>query len=139
LQEFQTRLTVDRIPYGGFGENLSITGLDEKSVCIGDVWSVGTVLFEVSQPRQPCWKLARRWNFKELPKLVVQSARSGWYFRVKRTGQIQANDVVDLVSRPNPDWTVHAANRVFYGTSRDERRKLAQVPGLSAAWQESLQ
>ena len=67
------------MPYGGFGENLIVEGLDETAVCIGDRWRAGDVIFEVSQPRQPCWKMGRRWRIADLPKQVIQNGFSGWY------------------------------------------------------------
>lgn len=55
---------------GAFGENFTVAGLDESSVCIGDVWRIGNVELQVTQPRQPCWKLARRWRLKDLTARV---------------------------------------------------------------------
>ena len=72
---------------GGFGENLTIEVWDETSVCVGDQFRIGDVTLEVSQPRQPCWKLGRRWSEKTLPKQVIQNGRTGWYFRVLQTGR----------------------------------------------------
>ena len=66
---------------GAFGENFSVSHMDETSVCVGDVYAVGTSLVQVSQPRSPCWKLAARWNRHDLPRLVLQSGRTGWDFR----------------------------------------------------------
>ena len=89
------------MPFGAFGENLTITGLSEQSVCIGDIFRIGRCTFEVSQPRQPCWKLARRWRMHELMRLVVRNGRSGWYLRVLEEGWIEARMPVALIERPN--------------------------------------
>src|SRR6185369_16771820 len=59
---WRPHLNLTDMPHGGFGENLTIAGLDESGVCIGDRWQAGQVLFEVSQPRQPCLKMGRRWQ-----------------------------------------------------------------------------
>ena len=123
---------------GGFGENLSVAGVDEQSTCIGDRWSIGEVVLEVTQPRQPCWKLGRRWELTELPKLVVQNGRSGWYFRVIRTGNISAGDSVILDDRPEPDWTIARANKVYYGGDVNEKLSLSNVPPLSESWRTAL-
>lgn len=120
--------------HGGFGENLTIRGLDEDSVCIGDQWQVGSVLFEVSQPRQPCWKLGRRWDDPQLPKLVVQNGRSGWYLRVLQPGQLEKGESVELRLRPEPAWTIARANRAFYHGTPDEKKALAGVKMLADAW-----
>ncbi len=83
-------LGIDPFPFGAFGENLAIDGLDEEQVCIGDVWSVGDALVQVSQPRQPCWKLAMKWRRRTLTDEVVASGHTGWYFRVQREGTVAA-------------------------------------------------
>jgi len=127
------------VPPGGFGENLTIAGVNEQSTCIGDQWSIGEVVLEVTQPRQPCWKLGRRWERKDLPKWVVQNGRSGWYFRVIQTGTITAGDCVSLTARPTPEWTIARANEVFYGEDASERILLSNVPALSESWRTTLQ
>lgn len=126
--------------YGGFGENLTIAGLTEESVCIGDVWSLGEVLFQVSQPRQPCWKLARRWRIKELAALVIANGRSGWYLRVLREGMIDAGQELTLFERPHADWPVARAHQVMHQRPANGvlARELAGLPELSSAWQASL-
>ena len=123
---------------GGFGENLTIQGIDETSVCIGDHWRVGTVLFEVSQPRQPCWKLGRRWDNPQLPKLVIKNGRSGWYLRVLENGTLRKGDRAVRELRQHHEWTIQRANRVFYGKDPDERRRLGNVKALAEAWTSRL-
>ena len=128
------------LPYGAFGENLTITGLTEESVHIGDVLDIGGTMFEVSQPRQPCWKLARRWRMHELPALVIQNGRSGWYLRVLNPGRIARGMPVTLVNRPNPEWPIARANEVLHHRQNDLAltRQLAGVPRLAHVWVEEL-
>jgi MOSC domain-containing protein YiiM len=126
--------------FGGFGENLTIEGLDETTVCIGDVYSIGTVRLQVSQPRQPCWKLARRWRMKDLPDRVTSNGRSGWYLRVLTEGTIDSGQSVLLEERPCPEWTVARASQVMH-FARDDRQAmaaLASLPPLAASWRETL-
>ncbi|QDT53230.1 6-N-hydroxylaminopurine resistance protein [Caulifigura coniformis] len=125
---------------GGFGENLTIQGLAEDSVCIGDVWRVGEALLEVTQPRQPCWKLGRRWRKPELVKQVVMNGRTGWYLRVLEEATIEAGLSMTLERRPHPDWTIAAANAVMYGKRVPEERirELVSLPELSEAWKNQL-
>ena len=123
---------------GAFGENLTVSGVDESQVCIGDRWQIDNVILEVTQPRQPCWKLARRWQIKLLPKLVVNTARSGWYLRVVQAGTIQAGQSMVLESRPRPHWSVARASQVFYRGPDTLRRELTLVPELSDAWKDQL-
>lgn len=90
---------------GAFGENLTLeAGLDEHSVCIADQWSVGGAVFEVSQGRQPCWKLNDRFETPDMARRVQQSGRAGWYLRVLTAGPIAAGDVVRLSARPHGEW-----------------------------------
>jgi MOSC domain-containing protein YiiM len=137
---WRLHLILPDIPFGGFGENLTIAGLEESSVCIGDRWLAGPVLFEVSQPRQPCWKMGRRWRIVDLPKQVVQNGRSGWYLRVLSEGELAAGSVIELVSRPHPTWTVARASRLLYHENDNiaALEELASIAELSRAWREEL-
>jgi MOSC domain-containing protein YiiM len=137
---WRTELGLLEMPHGAFGENLTVAGWVEADVCVGDVWRVGSAVFAVSQPRQPCWKLARRWRLKDLPARVVQSGRCGWYLRVLDEGVIEAGQAVELVERPRPEWTVLRAHRTMYfgKTDHDETAALAAVPELSLSWREEL-
>jgi len=137
---WRDELRIPEMPYGAFGENLTISGLSEESVCIGDIFRIGTVTFEVSQPRQPCWKLARRWRMHELVRLVVHNGRSGWYLRVLEEGWIEAPTPVLLMERPNPAWPVARANKILHHDKTDLSLALAlaDVPGLADSWVEEL-
>lgn len=128
------------LPYGGFGENLTIAGLTEETVCIGDRWQAGDVVFEVSQPRQPCWKLSRRWRIDRLAQQVVASGKSGWYLRVLAEGPIAAGMELRLVERPHPAWTVARASEVMHHCKHDlaAAAELAALPPLAASWKATL-
>ncbi len=91
---------------GAFGENLSVEGLDETGVCIGDRWRAGDVEIEVSQGRQPCWKLNLRFGVPDMARRVQDSLRAGWYARVVRPGTVSAGDAMELLHRPHAPWTV---------------------------------
>jgi len=139
--DWREQLRLPDMPFGAFGENLTITGLKEESVCIGDICRIGAATFEVSQPRQPCWKLARRWRMHELVRLVVQSGRSGWYLRVLEEGWIEARLPVVLLERPNPEWSIARANKILHHRSQDLglTLELASVPKLAWSWVGELQ
>ena len=138
--KWREELRLPDMPCGAFGENLTITGLSEESVCIGDIFRIGEVIFEVSQPRQPCWKLARRWRMHVLTGLVVRNGRSGWYLRVMEQGWIDTQMPVTLLERPNPAWSIARANEIMYHRRTDVRLtlELADVPGLANSWVEEL-
>lgn len=129
------------LPFGAFGENFAVEGLTEADVCIGDTWQVGDeAVVQVSQPRQPCWKLARRWRIKTLALQVQQTGRTGWYFRVLKEDIVAAGMRLVLRERPHPDWTVERANRVMHTEKRDiaAALELAAIPLLSENWRATL-
>lgn len=134
---WRRELGLEPFPYGAFGENLTLAGLDERTVCIGDLWAVETATMQVSQPRQPCWKLGRRWELPSLPYQVRQSGRTGWYFRVIQEGHVAAGARLSLVARPHPTWTIAAANAVMTDRVGDTAA-LATLDELSSSWQQAL-
>lgn len=135
-RQWRIELAEPSLPFGGFGENLTISGATEDTVCLGDVWTIGPVRFEVSQPRQPCWKLARRWKRSDLPKRVIETGRSGWYLRVLLPGTIVAGLAVELEQRPHPEWTIALTSRVMYDKQPELALldELADLPALADSW-----
>ena len=125
---------------GAFGENLVLGEIDERSVCIGDQYRLGPCRIEVSQPRQPCWKISRRWGLSTLTKQVTQSGRTGWYIRVHEPGQIQVGLEMSLLERPHPEWSIARANEVMFGKGRDPRavEELLSLTELADAWKADL-
>lgn len=122
---------------GAFGENLPVEDADEQSVCIGDVWRIGGATLQVASPRKPCSKIARFWQKPELLKLVVQSGRTGFYFRVLEEGVLQAGDEIRLADRLHPEWPVLRIFRIGMARARNraEARDAAQtVTALSERW-----
>ena len=134
-------LDCGEIEFGGFGENFTTEGLLEGEVCIGDVFALASAMVQISQPRQPCWKLARRWRKKEFAMLVETSGFTGWYFRVLQEGFVEQQTPIRLLGRPYPEWTVTRANQIMHdsGEEREAMRKLAACPALSRSWQATLE
>ncbi|MBI1749093.1 MAG: MOSC domain-containing protein [Acidobacteria bacterium] len=126
-------------PHGGFGENFTISGQDELSVCVGDTYAVGDAVLQVSQPRQPCVNLARKWRLPDLPALVMKSARGGWYFRVLIEGHVEAGQDVRLVERPFPDMPIARVFALYRdGADRETALRLAACPLLSPSWRKAF-
>jgi MOSC domain-containing protein YiiM len=133
-------LPLKNLPSGAFGENFTTDGLLENEVCIGDTFEVGDSLVQVSQPRQPCWKLARRWDVRDLAMQFQETGRTGWYLRVLREGFVKPEDQFVLVDRPYPQWTIAAANLIMHHQKKDidAARELANCPTLSSRWRVKL-
>lgn len=101
-QEQRSRLLRldDALPPGALGENLSMQGLLEPQVWVGDRLNIGNAVLEVTQPRTPCFKLAVKMGFTHAPKAMLQSGATGFYLRVVQAGYMQAGDTISL--RPGP-------------------------------------
>jgi MOSC domain-containing protein YiiM len=128
---WREELALPEMPHGGFGENLTIAGQDEHSVCIGDVYSLGGAVIQVSKPRGPCFKISWRWRRADLLAQVEANGRHGWYVRVLREGLVEAGQEVILEERPHADWSVRAARDVI--RFRKRRPELAaQLAGCDA-------
>jgi MOSC domain-containing protein YiiM len=120
------------------GENLTVSGLEENDICVGDVHQVGSALLQVCQPRQPCFKFALRHDNKYLPKAMVRNGFSGWYYRVLREGRLKAGDSIALHDRPNPDFPfVRLIEIIYHGKAApDEIRRMSQLQGLASQWRD---
>lgn len=121
---------------GAFGENFSTSGMTEQTVCIGDIYRAGTSLLQVSQPRQPCWKLNWRFGEERMAQWVQERLRTGWYYRVLEEGEVAAGDPLLLVRRPRPDWPLTRLLRCFFLAPLDypELEAAANLPELSGSW-----
>lgn len=125
---------------GGFGENLTVSGLDEQTVCVGDLFQVGELRFEVSGPRSPCLNLARRHRRPKLVAEVVANDRSGWYCRIQNEGWLERGLAIQLLDRPYPQWPISRAAQVRrdMASRPAEARLLAACPALLADWRVKL-
>lgn len=133
-QSFPER--AERLVPGGLGENLTIAGMHEQDVAIGDIVRVGSVLLQVTQPRQPCFKFALRFEDPRMPGAMVRNGLCGWYYRVLEEGTLAVGNAVTLQARPNPDWTIA---RFYAMISRrtatiDDLKALRQLSGLARHW-----
>lgn len=138
--DWRERLGRSDLAWGDFGENLTVAGLTEENVCIGDRYELGDTLLEVSQPRFPCWKLSRRNRVADLAQQVQELGRGGWYVRVVREGNVESGQTLDRISRPHPEWTVARVYDIVYGRENDPaaRAALAACPALSLRWRDVL-
>lgn len=122
---------------GGFGSNLAVRGLTEDMVHIGDRFRLGPkttgALIEISQPRQPCWKIEHRFGAKGMVARIIQTGRCGWYFRVIEAGEVAAGDSLERVAIGATDWSVARVFRALMAgkATQAEYAELAALTPLS--------
>jgi MOSC domain-containing protein YiiM len=126
------------LPWGVFGENLTIAGLLEDAVHIGDHLRSGTAEFIVTQPRMPCFKLGIRFGRPDIVKRFQQSGRSGFYLAVVREGEIAAGDALEWIRPDTPGISVAHIARLYTSQSAhpDEFRRASELASLPGEWRD---
>ncbi|MBV8062743.1 MAG: MOSC domain-containing protein [Nevskia sp.] len=125
---------------GAIGENLSTEGCDEDTVCVGDVYALGSARIQLCQPRSPCWKIDAKFGREGITKHIAEQGMAGWYYRVLAPGEVQAGDAFTLLERGATPLSL----RVLHGLASEHRpqlealRRAADTPGLSASWRNKL-
>ncbi|HAV62593.1 MAG TPA: MOSC domain-containing protein [Verrucomicrobiales bacterium] len=126
--------------HGQFGENLTTSGLLETEVCIGDRLRIGGVLLEVTQPREPCFKLGIRMNDSRILRQLLESRRTGFYLRVVQEGVLVAGMEVTHEPAEAESLTVSEITRVCYFDKDDlpTVRRAAGLERLTPSWRENF-
>jgi MOSC domain-containing protein YiiM len=129
-----------KLEAGAFGENLTVKGLIEEIVCIGDVYQLGEAIVQVSQPRQPCHKIAKKHGIKDFPLLIQQTGYSGFYMRVLQEGWVPKESKLKLVTRHPFGVTVSFANEIMYHDKNNQEgiERILRVEELSESWRKTL-
>ena len=140
-RHWQEQLRRSDFEYGQFGENLTVDGLPDNEVCIGDRYRIGGALFEVTQPRVTCYRVGIRMANPQMPSLLVSHKRPGFYLRVIEEGEIGAGDQIVKIAEGPEQVTVAEIDALLYlpGHPREQLQRALQIPSLSAGWRESLQ
>lgn len=138
---WQDHLSRDDFSYGQFGENLTVQGLADDEVCIGDRYRIGSAVFEVSQPRVTCYRVGIRMDDARMPALLISHHRPGFYFRVLREGTVQAGDDIVQVARGPEAMTVADVDALLYlpGHSHHQISRAPLIPALSPGWKVSFE
>lgn len=125
---------------GAFGENFSTLGWTEADVCIGDVVTAGDAVLELSQGRQPCWKLNDRFARPDMAMRVQASGRTGWYYRVLRAGRIAVGDELRVSARPHPEWSLQRLMALLHSREMDPAilKESLTLP-LTPSWRRLLE
>jgi ferredoxin-NADP reductase/MOSC domain-containing protein YiiM len=139
-RHWQRHFGRDDFEFGQFGENFTVDGLADDTVCIGDRYRIGEAEFEVTQPRVTCFRVGMRLREPELPALLVAHRRPGFYLRVIREGRVQAGDQIVRTHVGRHALSVAEADALLYLPHRDTDRLRAAVdiPALSPGWQQSF-
>lgn len=118
---------------GAFGENLTTEGLDVSGGVIGERWRIGTVVFEVSEPRIPCKVFAGFWDVPDLVRRFVARGRPGAYLRVVTAGQLNAGEPIEVIERPGHGVTLAEVFAARTGR-RDLVPRVLDATALPTAW-----
>jgi MOSC domain-containing protein YiiM len=124
------------LPWGAFGENLSVEAILEPEVRIGDVFRIGTAELVVTQPRMPCFKLNVRFQRSDMVKRFLRSGRTGFYLAVLKEGQVQAGDSITMTPTTAQAVTVSDV-AALYTTQRDNRdlmQRALETPEMPEGW-----
>ncbi|MET0414306.1 MAG: MOSC and FAD-binding oxidoreductase domain-containing protein [Polyangiaceae bacterium] len=126
---------------GQFGENFTTEGLPDDSVCIGDRYRIGSALFEVTQPRVTCYRVAIRMNEPRMPALLTSSGRPGFYLRVLQEGEVGAGDEIVKVGEARQRMTVEEINALLYLPDHAPERlqRALRIEALSPGWRSSFE
>jgi MOSC domain-containing protein YiiM/ferredoxin-NADP reductase len=127
------------LEYGSFGENLTVDGLPDDEVCIGDRYRIGDALLEVTQPRVTCYRVALRMGEPRMANLLVSHRRPGFYFRVIEEGLIGAGDTITK-EQEGSGMTVAEIDALLYlpGKTPAKLKRAVQIPALSKGWKQSF-
>jgi len=138
---WQEQLKRTDFVYGQFGENFTIEGLADDTLCIGDRYQIGTALFEVTQPRVTCYRVGIRMNEPRMPALLTSSGRPGFYFRVLQEGEVGAGDEIVKMGEANERMTVAEINALLYSPNhpRDQLERALRIEALSPGWRSSFE
>jgi ferredoxin-NADP reductase/MOSC domain-containing protein YiiM len=139
-RHWQDHFGRDDFQYGQFGENLTVEGLPDDQVCIGDRYRIGEAEFEVTQPRVTCFRVGMRLGEPELPALLVSHHRPGFYLRVITEGHIQAGDEIVRTRIGRHALSVADVDALLYLPGRDieQLHAAVDIPALSPGWQQSF-
>lgn len=130
-------------PAGAFSENLTLSGFDETTVCLGDRYRIADtdLIVQVTSPRQPCERLAAKLGQPDIVGLIKENGRSGCYLRVQGEGALQVDQALTLCERPAVIVTLDEANQVLYRQRRDRESllRVLSIDALGAAWRKRLE
>ena len=138
-KECNINFEIDEMAY--FGENLILSNVSEEDICIGDIYEIGESQIQITQPRQPCWKLSANTNQKQMTKFIFDSGYTGWYAKVLKEGTICKDDEMRFIKRQEPDLSIKLLNKLIVNPSLNMSlaKKAIQSEFLGKPFKESLE
>lgn len=124
-QECNTKFKIDEVSH--FGENIIFSHISEEDICIGDIYSLGEATIQITQPRQPCWKLSANTQQKQMTKFIFNSGLTGWYAKVLKEGEIKKDDSLILMERKEPKLNILILNKLILNPNLDENLTLKAI------------
>lgn len=130
-----------KLVYGAFGENMTVQDLLEEDVCIGDIFQIGEAVVQVSQPRQPCFKLAKKYDIPQLPLYFQNTGYTGFYFRVLKEGWVSPTDSLTQLESDRKGISIAFANHIVHKEKHNFEgvRRILGVEALSASWRKTFE
>ncbi|HMB64373.1 MAG TPA: MOSC domain-containing protein [Eudoraea sp.] len=107
--------------WGMFGENLTVGGLDEAEIRIGDIYKIGTAIVQISQPREPCYKLGIRFGNQEILRQFINRGYPGTYVRLLESGKVTTGDTVHLIEPSKNPLTIKQFYELLFARVKDQR------------------
>jgi MOSC domain-containing protein YiiM len=107
--------------WGMFGENLTVEGLDESQICIGDIYKIGNALVQVSQPREPCYKLGIRFGNQNILKQFISHNHPGTYVKILEEGRVSKGDTVEIIAKSTNLLTVQQFYELIFAKEKPKR------------------
>jgi MOSC domain-containing protein YiiM len=137
---WERELGLPELPFGQFGENLTVTQMPDEAVHIGDVFGIGEIIVQVTQPRVPCHKLGVRFGLPQFPAQFLPSGRCGFYLRVLQAGRIRAGDAIELLHEDPARLNLSDCMLAIQEVPRQQEiiRRALEIEALSTAWRDDL-
>jgi len=129
-----------QLDLGAFGENITVKGMIETDVHIGDVFQLDEAIVQITQPREPCYKIAKRYNLKQFPMLIQETGYSGYYLKVIEEGYVNEQSSMKLLEKHPSFVTVDSVNKVLYHDTENSSsiKKILSVDALASSLREKL-
>lgn len=130
-----------KMPVGSFGENLTVKGMLEKNICIGDIFQIGEVILQITQPRQPCFKLTFIHNIPKMSYLAQNTGFTGYYARVLKEGNININDKIILIEKNSKNISIDFTNQILHLDNKNKEaiEKILEVEEIAVKLRATFQ